>query len=140
MKRELSFSTRSEVLNVNKTTETIIGAAIEVHRHLGPGLLESAYEECLCEELTLRKIPFKRQLALPVIYKNKKLDIGYRIDLLVNDEVVVELKTLEAILPIHEAQTLTYMRLSGKQVGLILNFNVTVLKNGIKRMVHKLKE
>ncbi len=84
MKRELSFSTRSEVLNVNKTTETIIGAAIEVHRHLGPGLLESAYEECLCEELTLRKIPFKRQLALPVIYKNKKLDIGYRIDLLVS--------------------------------------------------------
>ena len=140
MKRELSFSTRSEVLNVNKTTETIIGAAIEVHRHLGPGLLESAYEECLCEELTLRKISFKRQLALPVIYKNKKLDIGYRIDLLVNDEVVVELKTVEAILPIHEAQTLTYMRLSGKQVGLILNFNVTVLKNGIKRLVHKLKE
>ena len=140
MKRELSFSTRSEVLNVNKTTETIIGAAIEVHRHLGPGLLESAYEECLCEELTLRKIPFKRQLALPVIYKNKKLDIGYRIDLLVNDEVVVELKTVEEILPIHEAQTLTYMRLSGKQVGLILNFNVTVLKNGIKRLVHKLKE
>ena len=84
MKRELSFSTRSEVLNVNKTTETIIGAGIEVHRHLGPGLLESAYEECLCEELTLRKIPFKRQLALPVIYKNKKLDIGYRIDLLVS--------------------------------------------------------
>lgn len=121
MKRELSFSTRSEVLNVNKTTETIIGAAIEVHRHLGPGLLESAYEECLWEELTLRKIPFKRQLALPVIYKNKKLDIGYRIDLLVNDEVVVELKTVEEILPIHEAQTLTYMRLSGKQVGLILN-------------------
>lgn len=103
-------------------------------------MLESAYEECLCEELTLRKIPFKRQLALPVIYKNKKLDIGYRVDLLVSDEVVVELKTVEAILPIHEAQTLTYMRLSGKQVGLILNFNVTVLKNGIKRLVHKLKE
>jgi len=140
MKRELRFATRSEMLDVNKTTESIIGAAIEVHRHLGPGLLESAYEECLCEELSLRKIPFTRQVALPVVYKNKKLDIGYRIDLLVDDEVVVELKTVETILPIHEAQTLTYMRLSGKQVGLILNFNVTVLKNGIKRLVHKLKE
>ena len=140
MKRELRFTTRSELLDINKTTESIIGAAIEVHRHLGPGLLESAYEECLCEELLLRKIPFKRQVALPVVYKNKKLDIGYRIDLLVNDKVVVELKTVEAILPIHEAQALTYLRLSGNQVGLILNFNVVVLKNGIKRLVHKLKE
>jgi len=140
MKRELNFTTRSEILDINKTTESIIGAAIEVHRHLGPGLLESAYEECLCEELSLRKIPFKRQVALPVLYKNRKLDIGYRIDLLVNDEVVVELKTVETILPIHQAQTLTYMRLGGWPVGLILNFNVVVLKNGIKRLVHKLKE
>lgn len=140
MKREINFTTRSDLLDINKTTEAIIGAAIEVHRHLGPGLLESAYEECLCEELSLRKIPFKRQVALPVAYKGKKLDIGYRIDLLVNDEVVVELKTVESILPIHEAQALTYMRLGGWQVGLILNFNVTVLKNGIKRLVHKLKE
>ena len=140
MKNEFKFTTRSEFLAVNKTTESIIGAAIEVHRHLGPGLLESAYEECLCEELSLRKILFKRQVALPVIYKSKKLDVGYRIDLLVNDEVVVELKTVESILPIHEAQTLTYMKLGGWQVGLILNFNVTVLKNGIKRLVHKLKE
>ena len=132
--------TRSEILDVNKTTESVIGAAIEVHRHLGPGLLESAYEECLCEELSLRKIPFKRQVALPVIYKTKKLEIGYRIDILVNDEVVVELKAVDAIQPIHEAQVLTYMRLSGRQVGLILNFNVPVLKNGIKRLVHKLKE
>ena len=136
----MKFVTRNEMLDVNKTTEAIIGAAIEVHRHLGPGLLESTYEECLCEELSLRKIPFKRQIPLPVTYKSKKLDIGYRIDLLVNDEVVVELKTVESILPIHEAQTLTYMRLGGWQVGLILNFNVTVLKNGIKRLVHKLKE
>ncbi|MBN2117874.1 MAG: GxxExxY protein [Anaerolineales bacterium] len=127
-------------MDVNKTTESIIGAAIEVHRHLGPGLLESAYEECLSEELSLRNIPFKRQVILPVTYKGKKLDIGYRIDLLVNNEVVVELKTVETILPIHEAQTLTYMRLGGWQVGLILNFNVTILKNGIKRLVHKLKE
>jgi len=140
MKRELNFTTRSELLDINKTTESIIGAAIEVHRQIGPGLLESAYEECLCEELLLRKIPFQRQVALPVIYKSKKLDIGYRIDLLVNDEVVVELKTVEVILPIYEAQALTYMRLGGWQVGLILNFNVTVLKNGIKRLVHKLKE
>jgi len=140
MKRELNFTTRTEILDINKTTESIIGAAIEVHRHLGPGLLESAYEECLCEELSLRQILFKRQAALPVMYKNKKLDVGYRIDLLVKDEVVVELKTVETILPIHEAQTLTYMRLGGWQVGLILNFNVTVLKNGIKRLVHKLKE
>jgi GxxExxY protein len=136
----MRFTTRNEVLNVNKTTEAIIGAAIEVHRHLGPGLLESAYEQCLCEELFLRKLPFKRQIVLPVVYKGKKLDIGYRIDLLVNDEVVVELKTVESILPIHEARTLTYMRLGGCQVGLILNFNVTVLKNGIKRLVHKFKE
>ena len=136
----MGYTTRNEILDINKTTEAIIGAAIEVHRHLGPGLLESAYEECLCEELLLRKIPFKRQILLPVIYKKKKLDIGYRIDLLVNDEVVIELKTVEAILPIHNAQTLTYMRLGGWQVGLILNFNVTVLKNGIKRLVYKLKE
>lgn len=140
MKRAVRFTNRSEILDINRTTESIIGAAIEVHRHLGPGLLESAYEECLCEELLLRKIPFKRQIVLPVNYKGKNLDIGYRIDLLVNDEVVVELKTVESILPIHEAQTLTYMRLGGWQVGLILNFHVTVLKNGIKRLVHKLKE
>jgi len=136
----MKFVPRSEILDVNKITEAIIGAAIEAHRHLGPGLLESAYEECLCEELLLRKIPFKRQIVLPVTYKNKKLDIGYRIDLLVNDEVVVELKTIESLLPIHVAQTLTYMRLGGWQVGLILNFNLTILKNGIKRPVHKLKE
>ena len=128
------------VLDVNKTTEVIIGAAIEVHRHLGPGLLESAYEECLCQELTLRKIPFKRQFPLPVSYKGKSLDCGYRIDLLVNDEVVVELKTVEKLLPIHEAQTLTYMKLGGWHVGLLLNFNVSVLKNGIKRLVYQLKE
>src|SRR5262245_48045098 len=140
MKRELGFKPQIGMLDINKTTESIIGAAIEVHRHLGPGLLESAYEACLCEELFLGKVPFARQIALPVVYKDKKLDIGYRIDVLVNDEVIVELKTVETILPIHEAQALTYMRLSGKQVGLILNFNVAVLKNGIKRLVHKLKQ
>jgi len=96
------------VQEVNKTTEALIGAAIEVHKYLGPGLLESAYEECLCHELSLRNIPFKRQVLLPVVYKGTKLDCGYRIDLLVNDEVVVELKATESISPIHEAQVLTY--------------------------------
>ena len=136
----MKFVTRNELLDINKSTEAIIGAVIEVHRHLGPGLLESAYEECLCEELSLRKIPFSRQIPLPVAYKTKNLDNGYRVDLLVNNEFVVELKTVESILPIHEVQTLTYMRLGGWQVGLILNFNVVILKNGIKRLVHKLKE
>lgn len=136
----MRFTGNQDALDINKTTESVIGAAIEVHRHLGPGLLESAYEECLCEELSLRKIPFHRQIALPVTYKSRKLDVEYRIDLLANKEVVVELKTVESILPIHEAQTLTYMRLGGWQVGLILNFNVTILKNGIKRLVFKLKE
>ena len=129
--------TREQILDVNKTTEAIIGAAIEVHRHLGPGLLESAYEECLCEELSLRGLPYKRQVALPVTYKGKKLEVGYRIDILVNNEVVVELKTVDAILPIHEAQTLTYMRLGGWKVGLILNFYVPLMKNGVKRLVHQ---
>ena len=130
--------TREQILDVNKTTEAIIGAAIEVHRHLGPGLLESAYEECLCEELSLRGLPYKRQVALPVTYKGKKLEVGYRIDILVNNEVVVELKTVDAILPIHEAQALTYMRLGGWKVGLILNFYVPLMKNGVKRLVHQL--
>lgn len=131
---------RDQTHEVNKTTEAIIGAAIEVHRHLGPGLLESAYEECLCEELTLRAIPFKRQVTLPVTYKGKKFEIGYRIDVLVNDEVVVELKTVDAIHPIHEAQTLTYMRLGGWKAGLIINFNVPIVVKGIKRLVLGLKE
>ena len=130
--------TREQILDVNKTTEAIIGAAIEVHRHLGSGLLESAYEECLCEELSLRGLPYKRQVALPVTYKGKKLEVGYCIDILVNNEVVVELKTVDAILPIHEAQTLTYMRLGGWKVGLIFNFYVPLMKNGVKRLVHQL--
>ncbi|MCC7116891.1 MAG: GxxExxY protein [Anaerolineales bacterium] len=128
------------VQEINKTTESIIGAAIEVHKHLGPGLLESAYEECLCHELSLRNIPFQRQVPLPVAYKGTKLDCGYRIDLLVNNEVVVELKSVDSILPIHEAQTLTYMRLGSWKVGLILNFNVPILVKGVKRLVLGLKE
>jgi GxxExxY protein len=128
------------VQEINKTTEAVIGAAIEVHKHLGPGLLESAYEECLCHELSLRNILFKRQVLLPVIYKGTKLDCGYRIDLLVNDEVIVELKAVDGISPIHEAQALTYMRLGNWKVGLILNFNVPILVKGVKRLVLGLKE
>ncbi len=116
-------------------TESVIGLAIEVHRALGPGLLESAYQECLCYELKAKGIAFGRQVALPVIYKSVKLDCGYRMDLVVDDRLVVELKTVEKILPIHEAQLLTYLRLSGIRTGLLLNFNTAVLKNGIKRMV-----
>ena len=116
-------------------TGSIIGAAIDVHRELGPGLLESTYEECFCHELHLRTLKFQRQLDLPVAYKGLKLDCGYRMDVVVEDVVLVELKSIEQILPVHQAQLLTYLRLSGKKVGLLINFNVAVLKNGIIRRV-----
>lgn len=116
-------------------TSRVIGLAMEVHRALGPGLLESAYEECLCFELTSHGIPFNRQVPLPVIYKAVRLDCAYRMDLVVQDMLVVELKTIERILPVHEAQLLTYLRLSGITTGLILNFHMPVLKDGIKRLV-----
>ena len=116
-------------------TRDIISSAMEVHRALGPGLLESAYQACLCHELSLRNIPFVQQVELPVVYKGVKLDCGYRIDILISDRVIVELKTVQEILPVHEAQLLTYLRLTGKHVGLLINFNVAVLKNGIKRRV-----
>jgi len=116
-------------------TSSIIGAAIEVHRILGPGLLESAYEECLRHELHLRGINFRRQIELPVKYKDIKLDCGYRVDLIVQEEVVVELKCVERVLPVHEAQLLTYMRLTGISVGLLINFNVAQLTQGIIRRV-----
>ncbi|MBK8524538.1 MAG: GxxExxY protein [Betaproteobacteria bacterium] len=115
-------------------TEEIIGAAIEVHRALGPGLLESAYQECLCAELGLRDLRFVSQLVLPVEYKGLHVDAGYRLDLVVADKVVVELKAVERLLPLHEAQLLTYLRLGGYSTGLLLNFNVPVLKDGIRRM------
>jgi GxxExxY protein len=116
-------------------TSSIIGAAIEVHRELGPGLLESAYEQCLCHELHLRGLSFKCQIDIPVSYKGLKLDCGYKIDLIVSDEVIVELKSVERILPVHEAQLLTYMKLSGKPVGLLINFNTALLTRGIIRRV-----
>jgi GxxExxY protein len=116
-------------------TEAIIGAAIEVHRQLGPGLLESVYEECMCEELRLRGVPFKAQIELPVVYKGRETGGKYRIDLVIAEEVVVELKAVERLLGVHEAQLLTYLRLTGKHVGLLINFNVAVLHRGIMRRV-----
>jgi len=116
-------------------TSPVIGAAIEVHRHLGPGLLESAYEQCLCHELHLRGLSFKRQVDLPVSYKGLTLDCGFRIDLIVCEDIVVELKVVERILPVHEAQLLTYMKLAAKPVGLLINFNVPLLTQGIIRRV-----
>jgi GxxExxY protein len=125
-------------MEMNELTEKIIGAAIEVHRTLGPGLMESAYAECLCRELSLQGIPFEREKALPVEYKGVKLDCGYKLDLLVAGSVVVELKAVEELLPIHEAQLLTYLRLGGWKVGLLINFNVPILTKGVKRMVNNL--
>jgi GxxExxY protein len=116
-------------------TAAIIGAAIEVHRSIGPGLLESAYEECLCHELHLRGLSFQRQVALPVSYKGLKLDCGYKIDLIVESEIVVELKSIEKIIPVHEPQLLTYLKISGKRVGLLINFNSALLTQGIIRSV-----
>lgn len=115
-------------------THAIIGAAIEVHRLLGPGLLESTYEECLCLELTLRDIPFERQVPLPIVYKSMTLLRAYKPDLLVDKAVIVELKTVEKILPVHESQIITYLRLSGLERGLLLNFNAVPLKAGIRRL------
>jgi len=126
----------AEPQRLNQLTDQIIGSAIEVHRQLGPGLLESAYEECLAYEFSKLGLPFRRQLSLPLVYKEIQLDCGYRIDLLVGELIVIELKTVDAILPIHEAQLLTYLKLTDCPVGLIINFNVPLLKDGIRRMVH----
>lgn len=120
---------------VNEITRQIIGAAIEVHRHLGPGLLESAYEECLGYELLKRGLHIHRQKPVPAVYKDMLLNFAYRIDILVENSVVLELKSVDNLAPIHEAQILTYMKLAEKRIGLLINFNVTVLKNGLKRYV-----
>ena len=119
----------------NELTHKIIGAAIEIHRLLGPGLLESAYEECLARELTLRGLQFERQKPIPVVYKDVQLECGYRIDLLVEGRIVVELKAVGALAPIHEAIVLTYLKLSDRLLGLLINFNVPVLKDGIRRFI-----
>lgn len=126
--------------HVNELTGTVIGSAIEVHRSLGPGLLESAYHLCLARELELRKIPFKFKWPMPLEYKGVRLEKGYEMDLLVDDRVVIEIKSVAAIAPVHEAQLLTYMRLAGLKVGLLLNFNEVVLKEGIRRKVLGLEE
>ena len=122
-------------MKFDKLSNQIIGCAIEVHKNLGPGLLESTYEQCLAYELKKSNISFKLQHSLPVKYKDIKLDCGYRIDLLIDDKVIVELKSVDNLLPIHQAQLLTYMKLSGVEIGLLMNFNVKYMKNGIKRMV-----
>ncbi|MEE4264726.1 MAG: GxxExxY protein [Desulfobacteraceae bacterium] len=122
-------------MKFDKLSNQIIGCAIEVHKNLGPGLLESTYEQCLAYELKRSNISFKLQHNLPVQYKGIKLDCGYRIDILIDNKVIVELKSVDNILPIHQAQLLTYMKLSGVGIGLLMNFNVKYMKNGIKRMV-----
>ena len=127
---------RRRVLEQNPFTEKIVGAAIEVHRHLGPGLLESAYEECLCFELSRVGLHFQRQVHLPVNYKGLRLDCAYKMDLMVEDSVIVEIKAIEELLPIHKAQLLTYLRASGKRFGLLINFNVVLLKDGIQRVLN----
>lgn len=120
-------------MDINEITRNIIGCAIEMHKNLGPGLLESAYEECLAHELVKKGLMIRRQQPTPVIYKDIKLDCGYRIDILVENLVVVELKVVEAINPVHEAQILTYMKFANKPMGLLRNFNVGLLKEGIRR-------
>ncbi|HLN55440.1 MAG TPA: GxxExxY protein [Bacteroidales bacterium] len=120
-------------MEINEITKKIIGCAIEVHKDLGPGLLESAYEECLSHELINHGLSIKRQYPVPVIYKDIKLDFGYRIDILVENLVVIELKVVDTINPVHEAQILTYMKFATKPVGLLINFNVSMLKEGIRR-------
>lgn len=120
--------------DINSISEAIIGAAIEVHRELGPGLLESAYEHTLAHELTLRSIHFERQKPVPVVYKGIKLNCGYRLDLLVEDTVIVELKAIDRFTDVHKAQAITYLKLTGKKLALLLNFNVRLMKHGIKRI------
>ena len=127
-------------MRINEITEKIIGAAMEVHRVIGPGLLESSYEACLCRELEIQGLRFARQVLLPVRYKDIDLDCGYRMDLVVEESVIVEIKAVEGILPIHEAQLLTYLRLTGQRVGLLINFNVPVLKQGVRRLVNNFLE
>jgi len=127
-------------MDLNQLTESVIGAAIEVHRTLRPGLLESAYLACLCHELTLREIPFECERPLPIRHKGIDLDCGYKIDILVAGVVVLELKAVEKLHPVHDAQMLTYLRLGGWQFGLLMNFNVSVLKDGIRRKVLGLQE
>jgi GxxExxY protein len=124
----------------NELTEQIIGAAIEVHRELGPGLLEKVYEECLCRELELRGVPFRRQVAVPIRYKGERLNTTYRCDIWVANMVIVEVKSADGTHPIHQAQLMGYLKLMNSRLGLIINFNVKLLKQGIKRIANGLME
>ena len=126
--------------NFNELTEAIIGAAMEVHRALGPGLLESIYEMCLCRELSIRGTPFERQVLIPVEYKGVKLDCRYRADIVVDSTILLEIKAIDSLLPIHDAQLLSYLKLGGWKIGLLINFNVELLKNGLRRRVFELVE
>ena len=121
------------MMDINFITSKIIGCAIEVHKNLGPGLLESAYEECMIFELKKAGLKTERQIGIPIVYKDIRMDCGYRIDILVDNTVVIELKSVDTLHPVHEAQILTYMKFASKQIGLLINFNVPLLKNGIKR-------
>ena len=123
-------------MNGNQLTNEIIGSAIEVHRNLGPGLLESTYEECMAYELQERQLAIKRQIEIPVLYKGTQLEQNYRIDLLVNNQVIIELKSVNKLEPVHDAQLLTYLKLANKRYGLLLNFNVPVMKQGIRRLLN----
>jgi GxxExxY protein len=123
------------VKNLNELTDAIIGAAIEVHRALGPGLLESTYEMCLCRELSIRGVRFERQVPISVEYKGVKLKCGYRADVVVDETIFVEIKAIDSLLPIHEAQLLSYLKLGGWKIGLLINFNVELLKHGLRRRV-----
>jgi len=116
-------------------TEKVLGAAIEVHKHLGPGLLESTYEACLCHEFAIRGLSFQQQVQLPLEYKGLRLDAAFRLDLVVEGKIIIELKSQESLLPVHEAQLMTYLKLTGMRVGLLLNFNVPIMKDGIIRRV-----
>ena len=123
-------------MQVNNITGRIIGCAIEVHKNLGPGLLESVYETCLCKELEFRQISFEKQKELPITYKGDKLASGLRLDVVAEKRVIIELKACDRLLPIHEAQLLTYLKLTGIKIGLLINFNVSILRHGIKRLIH----
>jgi len=134
-RRAKSITTEAQRAQSDPLTREIIGAGIEVHRHLGPGLLESAYRECLCWELQHRGFTVERERALPLIYKGARVDVGYRIDLIVDERVLVELKSIERLATIHTAQVLTYLRLSSLHLGLLMNFNVSRLTDGIVRVM-----
>lgn len=135
--RQTMFDTDPVSERINSLTERVIGLAIDVHRAIGPGLLESAYEECLCYELSQNGLRFERQVELPVVYKQVRLDCGYRLDIIIEDLVILEVKAVDRIISIHEAQLLSYLRMLDKRVGLILNFHSTVLRDGIKRIVNR---